>query len=316
MIMMGMRWKQIRQVDLNLLVAFAVFAEELNVTAAANRLLLSQSAASRTLERLRAVFNDDLLVRGSGGYQLTPAAVRLKRELDRLLPELEALLGRPRFDPARESVIFRMTGADNACATICGLLARSVLPLAPGITVNYVPYGAEALGDLDRGRLDLVLSNDDVLAPSHLESQVLYRESWSCVVAAEHNAPARMTLERYLAEEHIAVSTLADVQSIPDKRLAALGRARNVRLRMPYFGAALECIAGTRLVLTATSGVARVAEKHEELRVVEAPKEITGFGFQAVWHPRLTSDPAHAWLRGQLAALTGALSEGEEAVLD
>ncbi len=33
-----MRWKQLRQVDLNLLVAFSVFAEELNITAAAKQL--------------------------------------------------------------------------------------------------------------------------------------------------------------------------------------------------------------------------------------------------------------------------------------
>ena len=83
-----MRWKQLRQVDLNLLVAFSVFAEELNITAAANRLFLSQSAASRTLQRLQALFDDDLLVRGANGYQLTPAGARLQSELNRLLRAL------------------------------------------------------------------------------------------------------------------------------------------------------------------------------------------------------------------------------------
>ncbi len=304
---MDLRWKQIRQADLNLLVAFAVFAEELNLTAGARRLLLSQSAASRTMDRLRSLFDDELMVRGPKGYQLTPVGARLKEELDRLLPELEALLGRPPFDAGTEAASFRVTGADNACATVCGLLAREILPAAPKVEVKYVPYTGEALADLDRGHLDLMLSTDDVLVPAHLESRLLYREQWWCIVAAEHKLTRTVTLESYLAEEHIAVSTLADVQSIVDKRLAAAGQARKVRLRLPYFGAALECVAGTNMVLTATSGVARVAAKRGDLRVFRAPEEITGFGFLAVWHPRLTKDPPNAWLRGRLFDLASGL---------
>src|SRR5580698_739681 len=155
-----MRWKQLRQVDLNLLVAFVVFAEELSITAAAARLLISQSAASRTLQRLQSMFGDDLLVRGSGGYQLTPAGARLQAELNRLLPELDSLIGRPAFDPATEQAGFRLSGPDNACAAICPLLCRHVLESAPRTEFNFVPWSSDALSDLDRGHLDLVLSND------------------------------------------------------------------------------------------------------------------------------------------------------------
>lgn len=126
-----MRWKQLRQADLNLLVAFAVFAEELSVSAAAKRLLLSQPAASRTLERLRSLFEDDLMVRGPGGYQLTPTGARLQAELNRLLPQIDSLLGRPAFDARTEEAKFRLTGPDNVCSVVCGLLCREVLPKAP-----------------------------------------------------------------------------------------------------------------------------------------------------------------------------------------
>lgn len=123
------------------------------------------------------------------------------------------------------------------------------------------------------------------------------------MTAREHRLPKKLTLERYLTEDHIAVSTLDGVQSIPEKRLAAIGRVRQSSIRVPYFGSALECLAGTKLVLTATSAVARAASMREDLRVVEAPAEITGFSFQMVWHPRLTGDPAHGWLREQILQL-------------
>jgi DNA-binding transcriptional LysR family regulator len=299
-----MRWKQLRQVDLNLLVAFSVFAEELSITAAAKRLLLSQPAASRTLQRLQSLFQDDLLVRGARGYQLTPTGARLQTELSRLLPELDRLIGRPAFDPATEQVIFRLSGPDNACSTICPPLCRHVLRSAPRIEFHFVPWSGDALTDLDHGRLDLVISNDDVLVPAHLRSQTLFRVKWYCIVASSSKWRSRFSLARYLSADHICVSVLDSVQTIPDKRLAALGLTRRSTIRMPYFGSSLECLPHTNLVLTATSGIAEIAKKHPDLRVLEAPVELTGFAFQAVWHPRLNSDPAHTWLRQTISRLS------------
>ena len=46
-----MRITHLRQADLNLLVVFTALAEERNVTRAASRLLLSQPAVSRALQR-------------------------------------------------------------------------------------------------------------------------------------------------------------------------------------------------------------------------------------------------------------------------
>jgi DNA-binding transcriptional LysR family regulator len=305
---MDMRWKQLRQADLNLLVAFAVFAEELSVSAAAKRLLLSQSAASRMLDRLRVQFKDDLMVRGSGGYQLTPAGLRLARELERVLPELDALMGSPAFDPAKEEASFRITGPDNACAALCPLLCRDVLPKAPGVKLNFVPWSEEAIGDLDRGRVDLVWSNDDVLVPAHLRSQLLYRERFWCIVARGSRWPEQLTLKQYMEAQHIAVSLLNGVQSIPEKRLAVLGKVRQWSIRMAYFGAALECISGTELILTGTSSVAQVARGRKDLRVVQAPQELTGFGFQAIWHPRVETDPAQVWLRERIFEVAGKIA--------
>jgi hypothetical protein len=42
-----------------------------SITAAASRLLLSQPAVSRALQRARMMFQDDLLVRSPQGFELT-----------------------------------------------------------------------------------------------------------------------------------------------------------------------------------------------------------------------------------------------------
>ncbi len=119
---MDLRFKQLRQVDLNLLVVFAVFAEELSVSATAKRMLLSQSATSRTLDRLRAQFNDDLMVRSGSGYRLTPVGTHLAQELQRLLPELETLLGQPALTRRQRRRAFASPGRTTSvacCAPSC-----------------------------------------------------------------------------------------------------------------------------------------------------------------------------------------------------
>jgi DNA-binding transcriptional LysR family regulator len=83
-----MRTTQLRQADLNLLVVFAVLAEERNVSRAAARLFLSQPAVSC----LRDMFHDDLLVRTAAGFEPTLQGQRLIEELEVMLPRLDRLL--------------------------------------------------------------------------------------------------------------------------------------------------------------------------------------------------------------------------------
>jgi DNA-binding transcriptional LysR family regulator len=87
-----MRIMHLRQADLNLLVVFTALAEERNVTRAAARLLLSQPAVSRALQRLRGMLHDDLLIRTSSGYEPTPKGQRLLQELALTLPRLDRFL--------------------------------------------------------------------------------------------------------------------------------------------------------------------------------------------------------------------------------
>jgi DNA-binding transcriptional LysR family regulator len=90
--MLIMRLEKLRQVDLNLLIIFAVIAEEGSVTKAAARLLLSQPAVSRALQRARTMFRDDLLVRSPSGFELTLRGRKILQELEKLLPKIEGVV--------------------------------------------------------------------------------------------------------------------------------------------------------------------------------------------------------------------------------
>jgi DNA-binding transcriptional LysR family regulator len=72
-----------RGLDLNLLVAMDAPLTERSITRAGERIFLSQSAMSGALARLRAFFDDDLLIQVGQRMVLTPLAedlVNLVRE--------------------------------------------------------------------------------------------------------------------------------------------------------------------------------------------------------------------------------------------
>ncbi len=292
-----MRLEKLRRVDLNLLITFAAIAEERSVTAAASRLLLSQPAVSRALQRARSMFQDELLVRSPSGFELTLRGRKILNELDTLLPRMERLVAPNIFDPTRESSSFRISGPDNVCTVLLPQLCRQYGNTRYLVSFEFLPWQAGVVELLEHGQLDLALQIDDGLLPAHLRSEQLYREQWVCAVAKDSSIGDELSLTQYLAQDHIVVSTLANVQAIPDKQLAALGKTRSSSVRVPYFGVALQCLAGTMLVLTLTSGMIAVVERDRRLRLVKAPKELRPFHFLMAWHPRLHTDPRHIWLR-------------------
>src|SRR5690349_10495014 len=87
-----MRRTHPRSVDLNLLVVFQRLLEAGSVTAAAERLGLSQPAVSRALGRLRDLFRDPLFVRTPAGLRPTPRADELRAGVGDVLSRVDLLL--------------------------------------------------------------------------------------------------------------------------------------------------------------------------------------------------------------------------------
>jgi DNA-binding transcriptional LysR family regulator len=304
MIMTAMRLEKLRQVDLNLLITFAAIAEEKSVTAAASRLLISQPAVSRSLQRARAMFQDDLLVRSPNGFELTPRGRKILDELNGLLPRMEQLVTPAGFDPLREKSLFRISGPDNVCTVVLPRLCRQYANERFQVHFEFLPWQSGIPELLQHGQLDLVLHIDDGLLPSHFQSERLYREDWICAVARDSRFGDGLSLKQYLAASHIVVSTLPGVQTMPDKQLAALAAKRSSCIRVPYFGVALQCLPGTDLVLTLTSGMTPAIKADRRLRLVKAPQELHPFHFLMAWHPRVDTDSRHLWLREAMRSTT------------
>ena len=121
-------------------------AEERNVSRAAKRLLLSQPAVSRVLQRMRDTFHDDLLVRTAKGYEPTPQGERVLQELEIMLPKLDRLISGSTFDPKIEHCSFRIAATDIATSIIARVLSlrprQAVTTLASCLLMSTSRFGS------------------------------------------------------------------------------------------------------------------------------------------------------------------------------
>jgi DNA-binding transcriptional LysR family regulator len=225
------------------------------------------------------------------------------------VPKMETLVAPAAFDPAREKSQVRISGPDNVCTVVLPRLCRQYANGRYQMHFEFYPWQSGVQELVEHGQLDLILQIDDGLLPSHFQSERLYREDWICAVSHDSPFGDSLSLKQYLAASHIVVSTRAGVQTIPDKQLAGVGAKRNSCIRVPYFGVALQCLPGTELVLTLTSGMTSVVKRDRRLRLVKAPPELHAFHFLMAWHPRLNTDPRHVWLRGATRSAAAGFKE-------
>jgi DNA-binding transcriptional LysR family regulator len=290
----------IGRVDLNLLPPLEALLEERHVSRAADRLALSQPAMSRALQRLRRHFGDELLVRGSEGYSLTPRAERIRTQLATVVTELDQLFATETFDPATTPQAFRLAVSDYSVAAFGPALVQRILMQSPNSTVVCEALDARAFDKLDAGTLDLAIYGS--AAPDRYSSQHLFTDRFVCVVAAEHPLTGRtsVSLSQYLRWPHLSI----DVgRPWVDLALEARGAVRRVAVAMPYHVVGSSILPGTDLVLTVPARLVSRFADSTRVRVLDAPRELGEVQFYAVWHPRLDTDPSHRWLRGIVHAV-------------
>ena len=302
-----MRDVHLQSLDLNLLVHLHALLQERNVTAAAKRNFLSQPAMSRVLERLREMFDDPLLVRTGRTYALTVRAERVVRELNTLLPRVEGLVRGEEFDPTRSQERFRLALTDNGATILLPSLVPILRRTAPGATLVVSDLRPDTYEDVAAGRIDTVLSPEE--APRELESELIFDLDVVCLVGSAFKlGTRRFTLKQYSQLPHAVVETRAGRSLVEtwagrspvDRSLAQLGLKRTVVLTIPFFVPAIYAIAHSDLVLTVARRLIKSTGRISGVQVVEPPRELEVFPYFMAWHPRLTSEPAHAWFREQI----------------
>lgn len=296
---------KLTSLDLNLLVALRALLEEQHVSRAAKRVGLTQPAMSNALGRLRRLFDDQLLVRTPNGMQLTPRALALAGPLEAALDHLESALGGEGFAPEASRRSFTLAMADYTALVVLPPLKRHLAQVAPGIDLVVVnSVRGQGISLVDRGEADLAIG---LLPdpPAHLRTQVLYRDRLVCMARADHPALRRpMTLDRYVGLQHVLVRAPGDRRSVVDRELEKLGRQRRIEVLLPNYLVIPHLLAATDLVATEADRLRKCFAGQLPLATRKLPFTGPDIQVSQAWHVRSDRDPAHRWLREQIALVT------------
>lgn len=298
----------LNQLDLNLLLIFDALMQTRSVTLAGERVGLSQSAASNSLQRLRDAFGDPLFVRTPTGMQPSALALDMEAEIRASLGALRAVVERDRhFDPGTSRRTFRMLMSDIAQLAHLPAFIATLRQEAPGIdVVNVALPLREAKVAMAGGDLDLATGFlPDLGADFHRQS--LFAERWVAVISRRHPAIGdTLTREQYLDAAHVSyrpsVSIHASLDALLEAQCSGLGIRRRVMLAVPFVSGLAQIVALSDLVLTAPQGPARSMVKLAAVRIVPLPFDLPEIDLNIQWHDCVHRDPGTQWFRQRFAA--------------
>lgn len=287
--------------DLNLLVALEALLDERSVGRAAQRLHTSPPAMSRTLARLRRIFEDPVLVRAGHAMVPTPRALAMAGDVREALERARALFAPPEqpnlatlrrtFSVQTGDLLFSMSS-----------LVAQVRAQAPGVTLRFAAESHEDTHSLRDGAVDLELGQIRRTEPeTHIEPVLTDRMVG--VVRADHELLTKaITPRRFAAADHVVFSRRGQVSGPIDELLAAYGLRRRVVVCAPSPTAALFLVANSDLVGIYAARIGRDAIDRMSLNVsaFEVPLELPPLQISMAWHPRHDADGAHSWLRQQV----------------
>lgn len=267
-------------------------------TAAAERLGVTQSTVSYTVDKLRAAFGDPIFVREAGRQVTTARGAEIIAGVAPALDRLDQLARPQQMDPAR--ITGRVTIACNYYERLLMIppLIRNVRQQAPGLRIEIVDSRGRGIDRLLASEADLLIGPylSDVAG---VYARALRDEDYVCLMDPAHPQAEteKLALDDYLRLDHIDITYEGRWRSRYLAELEALGHRLDARLAVPSPAGVPSLIAGSRLVATLPCRLAAAIGAGLVLRDCPVPGR---FSIAMVWPQRHHRDVMHRWLHHQV----------------
>ncbi|POA77708.1 LysR family transcriptional regulator [Pseudomonas sp. DP16D-R1] len=304
--------------DLNLLVALDVLLEEQNITRAAERLHMTQSATSGVLGRLRTYFEDELLVQVGRKMQPTPFALELVHPVREVLLTIKSsITAKPVFAPTTSKRHFRLVTSDYLISVLFAQVIQKIHQEAPNITFEMLGPGDNSGELLIRGEVDLMIVPERYIIEGH-PSQLLFEEEHVCVVwQGNTQVGDSLTLEQYMDMGHVSVGFgRTRHMSIEEWFMNQYGFNRRLEVITNDFNTLPQLVVGTQRIATMHQRLARLYAEYLPLRILPPPVRIPVMREFMLWHRSVDGDPMHRWLRERISEFIQHLEQDPIAARD
>ncbi|QIA63482.1 LysR family transcriptional regulator [Vibrio astriarenae] len=292
--------------DLNQLRILVALDDERNITKAAERLFVSQSAASHNLAKLRERFNDPLFVRTSQGMNPTPFAQTMLPILRQGVENIaRAADMQSSFDPLTDAHTFYIGACDYFEFVGVPRLAESFIESAPNIRLS-IDIASEhiKMERVESGRLDLHIGVDNSQHPTkNFNSRKWLSDHYVAVVAEWREMPDKLSTIEFASESQIHLPLTSNASDVIDSWLYEQNLYRNIHMVTQSYPIGGMISAKTGLLFPVPYRVATLLCEMIPLKIIELPQEIPALELSIISHKLYDQQESTQWLIKQIIEL-------------
>lgn len=295
-----MRYKKL---DLNLLVALDVLLTEKNVSRAAEKLCLSQSATSGALARLREYFQDELLVQVGRKMILTPRANILHERVRNALLQIDGtIIQEPEFDKTTVERKINIVASDYVAIAALAEAIRAIKTEAPGLSFRIQNPDFEPGEKLRRGEVDFL-----VLPELNIEKDQpfthLFKDDYVIVMCANNSLYGESISEKeFYDAEHISAQFDTRTPSYETWFMKNGGSERKITATANTFTVVPYLLINTNHIALMHRRLANIFTKQLPIRAVPCPIDIPPIVEGLQWNTHNNSDACLTWVRKTIIA--------------
>ena len=297
--------RELARIDLNLLISLQVLLEEKNVSRAAGRLFITQPAMSKTLSRLRRLFDDPLFTRSSHGMQPTPRAQELAGNLERILGDITQLVAGADFDPSLFAGEITLAMSENIGIALLPRLIQRLQPQASQLSIRVISRSKNQLEELTLGNVDFAIH----ITQKHYDKEFRVHHLGGgplAILTRQDHPLTRGKIDWQRLSEFPLIR-----QYVPDRehleRQLSADVVANIRdhvrssLEIAHLLTALEVLRHTDYFMIAPAYILQTEDATPGITALPAPQAgAFNIHYALVAHNRTANSPLHNWLWEQI----------------
>ena len=288
----------VKNLDLNLLIVFNELFKCGSVSSVASSINLTQPAVSNALRRLREALDDELFVKTSRGMVPTPLALQLAEPVAFALSTIQSALDQnSNFDLSTTTRTFNVAMSDIGEIYFIPILIKHLSEIAPNIRIRtFRTSGEDLKRKMEEGRIDLAVGLLPDLKSGFFQRR-LFEQKYVCLRGADQAYGESLTLNEFLAAEHVAIDAIGTGHSEIEAILNRMGYSRRIVMHVPHFVAVGHILAASRLVATVPEKFAERCTAPFNLIAYPHPVDLPSVKINLFWHARFHKEAANQWLR-------------------
>ncbi|MEN1833340.1 LysR substrate-binding domain-containing protein [Pseudomonas lijiangensis] len=295
----------LRKLDMQDFLIFISVYESSSVTEVSESLHVSQSTVSYCLKKLRNSFEDELFINTRSGMRPTYKATTMYSHILKIVESINIChSGAATLSAPKEEVRYTLCAPEYFELLVLPVLLKQFSASEARVILDVQKLNRDIpVKELNDGVFDLVICFGPGYhrGGSGLKSQILMDDDLVCAVDKGFPPAGNVfNLESFIARKHVYPTPWTSETNMVDGWLKKQGSSRQIIARANSYGAALNLIVDSDVVVTLPRRVAQLIAGETIYFSADAPVGLPSFTLDMVWSESVDHDPGNSWIREQV----------------